>query len=137
MAQTKKRVYFAHPKNTFNTILEKFALEHFSQWDDEIEIVNPNSPEHQEGYEREGMDYFKAVVQSCDELYAIGFGDNSIGAGIAKEMAWMKEIGGTVVLLPFFTEFQELVMSTPEAQFGVLSVEETRAKLKSYETENS
>ena len=130
---SKLRVYFAHPKNTFNTILEKFFLDHFSEFDEEIEIINPNSPEHREGYEREGMEYFKKVVQSCDKLYAFGFGDNSVGAGIAKEMNWMKEKGGRVLFMPFFSEWESLEMACAENQFQVLSVEETRAKLKFYE----
>lgn len=90
----KQKVYFAHPINTYGTILEKFALEYFSINYPHWEIINPNLLEHQEGYKSDGMDYFKGVVLSCDKLVAIGFGDNSIGAGIAKEMNWMKEKGG-------------------------------------------
>jgi len=128
---SKIRVYFAHPVNTYDTILEKFFLEYFSKYN-EFEIVNPNKPEHQEGYKKEGMEYFKKLVQSCDKLYAFSFGDNSIGAGIAKEMDWMYEKGGTVVFLPFFSKYEEQVVSNCDKQFKVLSVEETRAKLRSY-----
>lgn len=78
------------------------------------------------------MDYFKDLVQSCDKLYAIGFSDNSIGAGIAKEMNWMKEKGGPVIFLPFFTKYEQMVVPC-ENQFKVLTVEETREKLKHYE----
>lgn len=127
----KIRVYFAHPINTYDTILEKFFLEHFSKYND-IEIVNPNKPEHQEGYKNGGMEYFKTLVQSCDKLYAFSFGDNTIGAGIAKEMDWMYEKGGTVLFLPFFSNVEEQVVTKCEKQFKVLSVEETRTKLKSY-----
>ena len=122
----KKRIYFAHPINTYNTILEDYFIEHFKR--DDIEIVNPNHPDHQKGYQNEGMEYFKKLVQSCDKLYAFGFADNTIGAGIAKEMDWMREIGGLVVFLPFFTKWDEMVVPC-EKQFTVLSVEETRKKL--------
>ena len=126
----KKRIYFAHPINTYDTILETFFLDYFSKYKNDIIIVNPNSPEHRKGYGKEGMEYFKKLVLSCDELYAFGFGDNSIGAGIAKEMNWMFEKGGTVILLPFFSEYQELMVKDCAKQFNVLSVEETRNKLK-------
>ena len=127
----KIRVYFAHPINTYDTILEKYFLEYFGKFND-VEIVNPNKIEHQEGYKKEGMDYFKKIVQSCDKLYAFGFGDNSIGAGISKEMDWMFEKGGEVIFLPFFTELEQQVVKDSNKQFNVLSVDETRSKLKSY-----
>jgi len=123
------KIYFAHPINTYNTILEKFWLEAFSGSGGEI--INPNSKEHQKGYKLEGMDYFKKLVQSCDKLYAFGFGDNSIGAGIAKEMDWMFEKGGQVIFLPFFTQYEEQMVHSIN-QFKILTVEETREKLKSY-----
>jgi hypothetical protein len=122
----KTRIYFAHPINTYGTILEDYFIEHFSN--ENTEIVNPNHPIHQKGYQDEGMEYFKKIVQSCHKLYAFGFPDNTIGAGIAKEMNWMKEIGGLVVFLPFFSKWDEMVV-TCENQFNVLSVEETRKKL--------
>ncbi len=125
----KIRIYFAHPINTYNTILETYFLEHFSQFP-KVEIINPNSPEHQLGYSANGMEYFKELVQSCDKLYAFGFSDNSIGAGIAKEMNWMKEKGGIVVFLPFFSKYEEQVSDDCSKQFHVLSIEETRNKLK-------
>lgn len=123
----KTKIYFAHPVNTYGTILEDYFMEYFSK--DHLEIINPNQPIHQEGYEREGMEYFRKLVQSCDKLYAIGFSDNSISAGVAKEMNWMKEKGGLVIFLPFFTKYEEMFVSC-ENQFRVLTVEETREKLK-------
>lgn len=92
-------------------------------------IITGTSKTHQ----KDGMDHFKSVVQSCDQLVAFGFGDNSIGAGIAKEMNWMLEKGGKVIFLPFFNDWEELLMASAENQFTVLSVDDTRAKLKSYE----
>ena len=123
----KTKIYFAHPVSTYGTILEDYFLERFSL--NHLEIINPNQSIHQEGYRQEGMDYFKKLVQSCDKLYAIGFSDNNIGAGIAKEMNWMREKGGTVMFFPFFTEYQEMLVPC-ENQIKVLNVEETREKLK-------
>ncbi len=123
------KIYFAHPIHTYNTILEEYFLEYFSQFQD-IEIVNPNHPDHQKGYLDEGMEYFKKLVQGCDKLYAFGFGDNTIGAGIAKEMDWMYEKGGNVIFLPFFSKYEEQVVLKCNKQFKVLSIEETRKKLK-------
>jgi hypothetical protein len=129
MTENKKRMYFAHPINTYNTIIEKFFLEKYSE---NYEIINPNQEIHQIGVKKEGMDYFKPIVQSCDMLFAFGFGDNSVGAGIAKEMNWMKEKGGIVIFLPFFTKYEEM-FGKAEDNYNVLSVDDTRKKLKSYD----
>ena len=40
----KTKIYFAHPINTYGTILEDYFLEHFSR--DHLEIVNPNQLIH-------------------------------------------------------------------------------------------
>lgn len=127
----KKKVYFAHPISTYNTILEEYFLEYFAS-DDSIEILNPNTPEHQKNCAIKGMDYFKDLVQSCDCLYSYSFGDKTIGAGIAKEMDWMKEKGGKVLFFSLFDKFEKMTTKTSAEQFKVLSVEETRIKLKSY-----
>jgi hypothetical protein len=131
----KKKVYFAHPICTYNTILEEYFLEYFAKSDD-IEIINPNRQEHQEGCKKEGMEYFKALVQSCDCLYSFSFGDASVGAGIAKEMDWMKEKGGEIIFFPLFADFETMNTETAAEQFNVLSIEETREKLKSYKYGN-
>jgi hypothetical protein len=127
---SKRRIYFAHPINTYNTILETFFLDYMKKYPD-VFIVNPNSAEHEKQYKLKGMSYFKTLVRSCDKLIAFGFGDNSIGAGIAKEMDWMREKGGTVIFMPFFREWDEMVVPCAK-QFNVLSVEETREKLKQF-----
>jgi len=134
MKPIKYRVYFAHPMCTYNSIHEEYILEWFKQFPD-VEVVNPNTPEHQEGCKTEGMSYFKPIVLSCDRLYAYGFGDNTIGAGVAQEMDWMQEKGGNVIFVSFHSgsTFERMVTETAAQQFKVLSVEETRAKLKSYE----
>lgn len=124
----KTKVYFAHPINTYNTILEKYFLEYLSKYPS-YEVINPNSPHHEMGYKKEGMDYFKKLVLTCDKLYAFGFSDNSIGAGISKEMDWMREKGGTVLFVPFFTQLEEMFVPSKN-QFKVLNVEETRRRLE-------
>lgn len=128
---TKKiRIYFAHPTSTYNTFIESDFINHFSKFNDVIEMVNPNSPEHQLGYKKEGMEYFKKIVQSCDRLYAFSFGDNTIGAGIAQEMDWMFEKGGPVIFFPFFLNGVELFSSS--TPFKSLTIEETKEKLRYY-----
>jgi len=125
-------VYYAHPICTYGTILEKYFIEFIKINEPDVILVNPNAPEHQEGYKKEGMDYFKRMVQSCDAVYAHGFGDNTIGAGVAQEMDWMKEKGGIVEFFPLFEHSTHQKSSKAGNEFKVLSVDETRAKLKSY-----
>ena len=126
-------IYFAHPINTYDTILEKMAIEHIKTIG-ECNILNPNAEEHQRGYELEGMVYFKRLVQSCDRCYVLPFSDGSIGAGIHKEIEWAMEAGIKCVYMKPVFEHEELFPETyNETNYKILSVEETKQKLKQYE----
>ena len=129
-----RRLFFSHPVNTYNTKLEKELLrkiaEAFPMW----EIVNPNEPQHQEGYERHknasgnGMNYFtEEVLPSCHGNIALLFRDGMWPAGVYKEAKYF-----TDHLLPCY-------VISPEGfvRFGPilevvkpLSVEETRARIR-------
>lgn len=129
------KIYFAHPQCTYNTILEEFALEciktNFYQY--RLQIVNPNTPIHQKRCKKEGMEYFKKLVDNCDAIFVLPFGDNTLGAGVAREIQWMIAKGGAVWILDFamaipFTRTNV----TAQIQYKVLSIGDTRKKLQSY-----
>jgi hypothetical protein len=122
------KVYFAHPVSTYNTILEKMVIAHLERQGAHL-LINPNTPEHQEGYKNEGMEYFKKIIEACDYVYVLPFPDDfSIGAGIAKEINWALEKGIKVVYLKPRFEHEEIFFLRG---YNVLTVEETRDKLKS------
>jgi hypothetical protein len=87
----KKRLYYMHPVNTYDTELEREQLEQIAELFEDWEIVNPNQPEHQAECARlkaEGkryMQYFVDLANSCDGGVFLPFRDGMIGAGIVKE----------------------------------------------------
>lgn len=68
-------------------------------------------------YQAQGMDAFKPLVEDAKALFFRSFPDLSIGAGVAKEIAWAVAAGLPVVELPHVFERR------------VLSVDETRKML--------
>lgn len=105
------KVYYAHPVSTYNSLQELRDIEILERLN--LEVVNPNNPVDALGYEKEGMAYFKRVVESCDLLAFKAFPDGSIPKGVSTEISWAE----VVIELPV-----HLARRT-------LSVEETREYL--------
>jgi hypothetical protein len=64
-----------------------------------FEVLNPNGPEHDEGYKAAGMAYFEKLVRTKTHLlFFRAFPDGSIPAGVAKEIETMDF--GPVIELP-------------------------------------
>jgi hypothetical protein len=95
-----ERLYFAHAVNCYNTPYEQAALALIAHAFPEAEIVNPNRPEHQVGYnawkersaksrdDHKGMDYFyEAVLPTCTGSIGMPFLDGRFGLGVASELA--------------------------------------------------
>lgn len=139
---TRDKLYFGHPINTYNTSLELELLslmpDLFPMW----EIENPNQQKHQDGYKKfgeekgNGMLYFTEVVlPACGGGVFLPFRDGKLGAGIAKEAlclldkdlpCWEIALKGALAV----------VMDLSKDDFmedRVLSVEETRARLRDAE----
>lgn len=70
-----------------------------------------------EDYQGQGMDVFKPLVEGAKALFFRSFPDMSIGAGVAKEIAWAKVSNLPIVELPHLFERR------------ILSVDETRRML--------
>jgi hypothetical protein len=121
----KIRVYFAHPMNTYNTPLEQLCLSVLQKRQPDWEILNPNTPEFQQECKKEGMPFFKKLVDTCDVLVALPFADGALGAGVIKEAAWMKEKGGRCWVL-----YGKELLPMEKAHSRLLTVEETRKRLK-------
>ena len=102
----RKRLYFGHPLNTYDTALEaKLLAEIASQFPD-WEIVNPNRPEHQAGYAEyekthvdgdgkpTGMGYFfEVVLPTCHGGVYLAVRDGMFGRGVFGEAEWQQTRG--------------------------------------------
>lgn len=109
-------VYFARPISNYNTHQDRRDLEVLKQLG--FIVLDPNSPEHTREYEAHGMPYFESLVQKADMLFFRGLADNSIPAGVAKEIRAMQAKNGIVI------EFPSAISRR------TLSVEETREFLR-------
>lgn len=130
-----KKLYFAHPVNTYNKPIEQKALELLAREFPDYAVLNPNAPEHEKAYRKEGMEYFARMVRSTQAMAVLPFDDGSIGAGIAKE-ALESLVQGSPV---FYLSPPNLEIKKLEGLSGlvILTVEQTRARLKSGREEYS
>lgn len=104
------KAYYAHCTSIFNTPQEERDLKTLKLlgWD----VFNPNCEKCSKAYKKEGMEYFRRLVQNS------GFGvvvfralpDGSIPCGIYKEVRWAKDKGIPVVELPSCLSRRELDM---------------------------
>lgn len=120
------KIYFAHPINTYGDQIELYAIDSINRLYPECILINPNCPDHQDGYKRDGMSYFRKIISECDRVVVLPFSDGSIGAGMAKEINWALRQGKKVIQLKPFEDIEEIF----NLRFHrVMTVEETRTKL--------
>lgn len=110
-------IYYAHPVSIYGTLLEKIDLETIEKVFYYGEIYNPNCKDCEDGYKKEGMEYFKNKVKSSKLLVFRSFTDGKISSGVAKEIEWALEDNIPVIELPTYYDRK-------------LSVEETRVYIK-------
>ncbi len=104
-----ERLYFAHAINSYSTPYEAAALKLIARAFPGVEIVNPNTPEHQAGYtafrartatsrdDHKGMDYFyDEVLPACTGSVGMPFLDGRYGLGVAGELAKTAKTGKPV-----------------------------------------
>lgn len=130
----RKKLYFGHPINTYNTELEDKLLQKISEIFPDWDIENPNQKHHQEGYKRRkeahenGMDYFyKEVLPQCDGGVFLPFRDGSWGAGIFGEAEFLLEIGRPIWQIATDGVVTQI---TDLASVSLLSVEETISRVR-------
>lgn len=95
-----RRLYFAHPVNTYNKPLESAVIQLVRDLFPGDVVENPNQPHHQVGYAKfaerakmsathKGMNYFyDEVLPSCGGCVALPFLDGKMGLGVAGEVHW-------------------------------------------------
>jgi hypothetical protein len=113
----EKKAYYARPISIDNTpqaerdialICELGFMPHPVADDKKVAL---------DAYKVSGMVAFRPYVQRCAALFFRAFPDGSIGAGVAKEIAWAEEMNIPVVEIP-----RQIARRT-------LSVDDTKAML--------
>lgn len=111
-----KKCYYAHPITDYGTDAEASDIAKLEMMG--FQVLNPNAPEHDAGYKKNGMDYFKRLVDDCSVLAYRAFADGAIPAGVWKEIRWAAYDAKPIIQLPNLL------------QAYVLNVEDTRERLK-------
>lgn len=123
-----QQLYFAHPVSDYNTPHEAAIVELLSQT---FQVVNPNHADHAAKYAIEGMDYFVNLADTLDACAFLRFPDDTIGAGVAKEVEVFLDKG-----LPVFDvqrlQGQFVLVPVRSLTGTVLDVEQTRATRKRF-----
>lgn len=120
-------VYFAHPMNSYDTPLEtraSNALMHAG-----FEVCNPNKPDNIAACGKD-MTKWAALAQSCDGVAVLAFEGGAMGAGVAMEADAAKAQGKPIYVIDRETCAIYPCPNWPQG-FRILSVEETRAALRS------
>lgn len=128
-----KKIYFAHPITDYNTEYEEDCIKaikkmYESQFLD-LQIVNPNSPEHEAYYSQYGMGYFIGLARGCDITVAVPFRDGAFGAGVAKEL-----MASNLKLILEDGEFRSGVNILDEK---ILTIQETRDRIEEHRRKNA
>lgn len=117
------RIYLAHPVSDYGSQrqADAIALVTARGWT----VENPDQLHHARLYQERGMDHFIEVVEGCDGLVFLRFPDESIGAGVGKEIETALRRG----LMVWDASSGQLESIGTMMPCPVLSVEETRQAL--------
>lgn len=134
-----KKLYFAHPINTYGTPLEQRCLALISSVFPNHAIVNPSDQIHKDKVAElrkndpkvNVMPYFKQTVAMCDELVALPFGDGMWGADVYEE-AEVIEAKGEPFCRTWGIDPSRLTLYSVDQldEEKKLSIDETRARIR-------
>jgi hypothetical protein len=136
-------IYFAHPISMYGTPLERTIIDMLTEqhW----KVVNPSDPEHQAEVVRikstisdRGaagkaiMEYFVGLCNQCHAVAFSTFPDNTVGAGVAKEVESFNARGAEILQVNVDDPTKPWLKGVgwPPSGLIILDVEKTRAKLK-------
>jgi hypothetical protein len=114
---SREKAYYARPISVDGTKQEERDHALMRAMLFEPYPIGPAKEKALEAYRVEGMEAFRPYVLRSSALFFRAFPDGSIGAGVAKEIAWAQEAHIPVVELP-----RQILRRT-------LTVDETRAML--------
>lgn len=135
---TRKKIYFAHPRATYGKTVEKKAMDMIMKEFPDYIIVNPNVNWIQGRVEDMGFDIFFKVINTVQILCVLPFEDGKIGNGSWRECQHADKKGIPIyVVNPYKntltkTPFNRLKHITPEETFDRIPKGEQN-KWKMYE----
>ncbi len=133
---TKRKIYFAHPINTYYTEYEEKSINILEN--EGFDVFNPGTKEQQEKFKIYRMEnptdyymkYFKMLVDSCDDSAYLPFRDGKIGAGIVYEVTRSNKNGGNIYEVNITNNTLNKV-NIEHVLENQLSIEDTRSRIKS------
>lgn len=126
--QEEQSFYFAHPINIFKTEFKEALLAKIRKRFPGSSIVDPDTPEHQEGYKQFGMAYYTdTVLRRIRGVVFLAFRDGMVGAGVYAEAQKVIENGGVCFEIKPDGSIFECRALDPAR---MLSVEATRERIR-------
>ena len=92
------KAYYAHCKAIYRTPQEVRDTTLITQLG--FEPINPASPEYDEGWKTQGMEYKQYFADMCDVIIFRALPDRRIPAGVAKEIEAFQALNKPVLELP-------------------------------------
>jgi hypothetical protein len=133
-------VYFAHPTNTYGTLIESRCLLLIRQTFPGFAVINPGDLKIQEEFEKwkrehpeeSPMEFFYPFARKARCIIALPFGDGRWGAGVMKESVEGYNSGALNAMLTYRTHVSpiKLVFLPKPPTEKCLSVEETRLRIR-------
>ncbi len=130
-----RKVYFAHPINTYHTPLEDELIELIHGTFIGYTVVNPSDPSHsvvvsemkRDDPSANVMGYFEGLVVTCHSVLVLPFPDGRWGAGVYREAEVALACKREVWVLDYKTK----IISPVTRLFSddALSIEETRMRV--------
>ena len=139
------RVYLAHPITSYGTEEETRAIDHVRRYVGEVELVNPNSPEHQAAYlamkdapetSEDAMRYWLDLAETCTFCVFFPFLDGRIGSGVWAEVETFFRRFGTEARVYEYEDINGRLVFCNRDYFDrpgrVLTVEQTKARIQRF-----
>ena len=130
-----RKVYFAHPINTYHTPLEEELLALIRKNFMGYEIINPSDAAHavvvsemkRDDPNANVMAYFEGLVMPCHSLLVLPFPDGRWGAGVYREA----EVAIEHKLELWIIDYETRIIAPVTRLYAedALSIEETKARV--------
>lgn len=93
--------------------------------DSAIQIIDPDHPDHQEGYKQRGMDYFRELVATCNVGVFQPMYDGAWTPGVIAEAKVLRDLGRSIFTV---VDGQLQPLDLDELDY-ILTVEQTRGRI--------
>lgn len=125
----KKIIYFAHPREIYDTPVEKDWMNKLRKQFPEYVIDNPNQPNHLKHVSKEGEIYYLNLIKHYDAVIALPLAKNIISNGTSIEIKYGFKIGIPVFIINLETKKFERIYPNDFKRFKIMSNNDTEARL--------